>query len=102
MTQFYNNTLCMKAGWLIDLDIITASNYKQLSYRNILNAIRRGYRNTPALMEYDSIPEQFKKQIVKKLSDPHTTTKHFGRFQAQFSKRHWFFTEQNVYFLKEK
>ncbi len=75
MTQFYNNTLCIEAGWLIDSDIISASNYKQLSFRNILNVLRRGCRNTPALIEYDSIPDQFKKEIVKKVGDPREVTK---------------------------
>lgn len=76
MTEFYNNTLCVHAGWLIDEDIISQSNYKLLSFRNALNVIRRGCRNTPALVEYDSIPDRFKKQIVKKVGDPYKATKH--------------------------
>ncbi|MCH4824266.1 hypothetical protein ML462_13905 [Gramella lutea] len=76
MTEYYNNTLCIQAGWLIEADIISQSNYKLLSYRNALNILRRGCRNTPALVEYDSIPDRFKKQIVKKVGDPYKTTKH--------------------------
>lgn len=76
MTEFYNNTLCVQAGWLIEAEIISQSNYKLLSFRNVLNVLRRGCRNTPALVEYDSIPPRFKKEIVKKVGDPYKSTKH--------------------------
>jgi len=65
----YNNTLAVEANWLFEEEIMTVSNYKQLSARGNLNILRRGCLNTPALVAYDSMPERFKKTIVVKLNN---------------------------------
>ena len=70
--QYYNNTLTVEAGWLIDEGIITDVNYRNLTQRKQLNVIRRGCANTPALVQYDSMPERFKRAIVDKVGcDPY-------------------------------
>lgn len=76
MFDYYHNTLCVEAGWLTDSGILSTSNYRNLTQRGSFNVLRRGCRNTPALVEYDSMPERFKKEIVKKVGDPHKSTKH--------------------------
>src|SRR5699024_2802468 len=76
MTEFYNNTLCVQSGWLMASGIVSKTNYRNLTQRDQINILRRGCRNTPALVEYDSIPERFKKEIVKKVGDLKKTTKH--------------------------
>lgn len=77
MFEYYQNTLCVQGGWLLEAEIVKAvGTYKSLTQRGWLNVLRRGCRNTPSLIEYDSIPERFKQEIVKKAGDPHHHTKH--------------------------
>jgi len=65
----YNNTLAVEVSWLLDEDIITPSNYRNLSQRNQVNVLRRGCLNTPALVSYDSLPKRFKEAVVVKLNN---------------------------------
>ena len=65
MVEYYNNTLTLEASWLVEQDIISESNYKQLSARQQLQIVRRGCLNTPALVAYDSMPERFKRRVVE-------------------------------------
>ena len=70
--EYYNNVLCFEAGWLIDNDIVSKSNYDKLTKRNKLQVVRRACRNTPALVAYDSMPDRFKATIKDKIgSDPY-------------------------------
>lgn len=72
MYQFYQNTLTIPARALYDdLGIMSESNYKKLSGCGKLNKVNtaRGLGNI-ARVEFDSIPERFKVQIVKKLGYP--------------------------------
>lgn len=67
MYQFYQNTLTIPARALYDdLGIMTKSNYDKLCRTGKLNRVRtaRGLDNT-ALVEFDSLPERFKVQVVK-------------------------------------
>ncbi|RQO37921.1 hypothetical protein DBR39_13615 [Chryseobacterium sp. KBW03] len=67
MYQFYQNTLTIPAKALYDdLGIMSESNYKKLCSTGKLNKIRTagGLDNT-ALVEFDSIPERFKVQLIK-------------------------------------
>lgn len=65
MVQYYNNTLALEASWLVEQDIVSESNYKQLQMRNKIHVLRRGCMNTPALVAYDSMPERFKRRVVE-------------------------------------
>ena len=79
MFEYYQNTLCVQSGWLLEAEIVKAvGTYKSLTQRGLFNVLRRGCRNTPALVEYDSIPERYKKAIIKIAGDPHATTKHIS------------------------
>lgn len=72
MYQFYQNTLTLPATALYeDLEIISESNYKQLCSRGLLKRVvtARGLGNI-ARIDFDSIPDRFKVQIVKKLGYP--------------------------------
>lgn len=81
MLTYYNNILCVEAGSLYkDLGVLTKYNYDRLLQRGFLNVVRRGCRYTPALVEYESIPERFKKEIVKAIGDPYQRVKH-SKFQ---------------------
>lgn len=65
MVEYYNNTLALEANWLLEHEIISESNYKQLSARQQLQVVRRGCLNTPALVAYDSMPDRFKRKVVE-------------------------------------
>lgn len=82
MLEYHNNILCVQGGWLYrDAGILSESNYKQLISREVMKLVRRACINTPALIEYESIPERFQKQIVEVIGgDPYKKVKH-ARFQ---------------------
>lgn len=72
MYQFYQNTLTIPATILYkDSEIMSESNYKYLCSNGKINKVvtARGLGNK-ALVEFDSIPERFRIQIVKKLGFP--------------------------------
>lgn len=77
--EYFENTLCVEAGWLQAEDIMSNSAYKSLKARGILQIERRACKNTPALINYNSIPDRFKKLIEFKVGDPYRATrfKHF-------------------------
>jgi len=69
--EYYNNVLCVQAGWLYeDTGLITENTYKHMVSRKQINVVRRGCLNTPALVAYDSIPERFRRLIEEKCGDP--------------------------------
>lgn len=75
--EYHNNILCFEAGWLIESDIVTRTNYDNLVRRNQFNVVRRASRNTPALIAYDSMPERIKKAIREKIKgDPYEQVKY--------------------------
>lgn len=72
MYQFYQNTLTIPAKALYeDLDVMSEATYKKLCREGKLNKVvtARGLGNI-ARAEFDSIPDRFKVQIVKKLGYP--------------------------------
>jgi hypothetical protein len=69
MFDTYNNTLCVHASWLCS-DFISKPNYKWLKSQYKLRVLRRGCRNTPALVEYISIPAHIRQLIINKVGDP--------------------------------
>ncbi len=72
MYQFYQNTLTIPAKALYDgLDVMSKPNYDKQCRIGKMNRIRTagGLDNT-ALVEFDTIPDRFKVQIVKKLGYP--------------------------------
>lgn len=74
--EYYNNILCERAEWLIDNGVMTEHQYKHMAHRKQIYVVRRGNRNTPALVAYDSIPDRFKPEIKKALGcDPYAAAK---------------------------
>lgn len=72
MYNFYQNTLTIPATMLYEnSDIMSEDNYKKLCSRGKINKVvtARGLGNK-ALVEFDSIPERFRVQIVKILGYP--------------------------------
>lgn len=74
--EYYNNILCFEAGWLVDNQITTRTNYDNLAKRKQIQVVRRASRNTPALVAYDSMPDRFKEAIKEKIGgDPYKLAK---------------------------
>jgi hypothetical protein len=69
--EYYNNTLTIEAGWLLEQGIMKKPCYDRLVGRNNLQVVRRGCANTPALVAYEAIPERFRKAIEEKIGDPY-------------------------------
>lgn len=75
--EYYQNKLCIEVGWLTDTaKIVSLSNYKYMVREKTINVIRRACKGTPALIEYDSIPERFKVAISQFIGgDPYNKVK---------------------------
>lgn len=72
--QYYNNILAVESSWLVDSGIITFGNYINLRKRKQIHVLRRGCNATPALVEYESLPDRFKVKVKEVLGcDPYET-----------------------------
>ncbi|MBN1116348.1 MAG: hypothetical protein JXA77_04035 [Bacteroidales bacterium] len=74
--QYFNNILCIEASKLIKSQgnpegLITKDHYDVLKHRNRIRLIRRSSFNTPALIEFDTLPSKFKEDLIQKFGDPH-------------------------------
>ena len=67
MIEYYNNTLAVEANWLIESGIMSESQYAKMCQRHQLNVVRRGCRNTPALVGYEAMPDKFKREVDREL-----------------------------------
>lgn len=67
MVDYVNNNLAIEAGWLIDQGITSKDNYDAYVKRHKMRVVRRGCRNTPAMIDYESMPDRFKRAVCEKL-----------------------------------
>ncbi len=56
--EYYNNILCIPVREL--LEVMSASNYRQLAARGKLQVARRGCRGRCALVVFDSLPDKYR------------------------------------------
>jgi len=70
--EYFENKLCVAADWLEENGILSRDNLRQLATRNKANIVRRGGgMDTPALTEYERLPERFKAAIRDIIGDPY-------------------------------
>ena len=69
--QYYNNILSVEASWLLSHGIMSAECYRSLTRRNDIDVLRRGCRNTPALVAYESLPERFRRKVDALVREPY-------------------------------
>lgn len=74
--------LCISGAEIIG-SICKKPAYDQLVQRGKIKVVRRGCYNTPSLVEYDSIPDRLKKEIVRIYGDPHQEAAKQSGLQAQ-------------------
>ncbi|SKC11421.1 hypothetical protein SAMN05660477_03105 [Soonwooa buanensis] len=72
MYQFYNNILTVPARALYeDLDVMSKSNYDKLCRLGKIDRVRQGKGlDNHALVDFESLPERFRVDVVKKLGYP--------------------------------
>lgn len=77
MLDYYDNILCIEGGWLTGAGaIMKKSAYDTLVARGQLTVVRNGGGpGRPALIAYDSIPEQYKKLIESQVGNVQRTAK---------------------------
>ena len=78
MFEHYNNQLCVHGGWLYKgAKVMKKYHYDNYTRRGPFNVLRKaGGRNTPALIAWVSIPQEYQEQIIDKYGDPTETAKH--------------------------
>ncbi|MCT4559840.1 MAG: hypothetical protein N4A41_00530 [Crocinitomicaceae bacterium] len=74
MYQTFNSTIGIEPRVLIDQGILTQYNYQNLVNRGYIKSLRRACRNTPALIDFQSLPSRFKKEVIERFGDPKKTT----------------------------
>ncbi|WP_146014613.1 hypothetical protein [Hoylesella buccalis] len=65
--EYYGNKLCISYHELVESGIMTASNYKSLTYRKKMDVVRRGggARGNCALIAIDSLPSKYRIRVYK-------------------------------------
>lgn len=73
--EYYNNILAVESRWMIDSGIMTIAQYDHSVARKQIHVLRRGCNATPALVEYESLPERFKQKVKDIVGDPYKIVK---------------------------
>lgn len=73
--EMYNNILCVRGSSLIvsesnPLGIMPEGTYKSLVYRKKIRVVRRGCNETPALIEFETMPAKYRKLVKERFGDP--------------------------------
>lgn len=73
--EYYNGILCISGKELIKSEmntqgIISEGGYNSWVYRKRINVVRRGCNETPALIEFASLPSKYKDLAKKRFGDP--------------------------------
>lgn len=93
MFEYYQNTLCVQSSWLLENDIISQTNVKNLVQRGKIKKLTIGGNGRKALVAYESIPDRFKKIIREKVGDPYASVKNivFGDYMEwDYDAEHYF------------
>jgi hypothetical protein len=75
MAEYFENKLCVSAGELIGA-IMSKSCYDKQQQRGKIKVIRRACYDTPALIEFASLPVKYKNEYVRVYGDPCQLNKH--------------------------
>ena len=86
--EYHNNILCVTGGELILSEenpkgVVTIFNYKNLVNRGRIKVLRRACYGTPALIDFYSIPIQYRETWISKNGDPNQKAKE-NKFLAAY------------------
>lgn len=97
MAEYFDNKLCVSAGELIGA-IMSKSCYDKQQQRGKIKVIRRACYDTPALIEFASLPVKYKNEYVRVYGDPCQLNKHteFKKYLADDFKAFEFFSNYQL------
>lgn len=97
MAEYYENKLCISASELIG-EIMSKSCYDQMKYKGKINVLRRGCYDTPALIEFASLPFKYKSEYIRLHGDPSSKNKYseFMKYVADDFKAIDFFNNYQL------
>lgn len=73
--QYYKNILTVEASWLINQGVMTRVNYQNLTMRKDIRVVRRACRGQEALVDYESMPERFRRKVDAIVKDPYKSVR---------------------------
>lgn len=65
MFETHKGRLCVLARWLTTAGVITEANYRTLTGRGQLLVARRGGFRTPALVDYETMPQRLRERVAE-------------------------------------
>lgn len=89
----HNNILCVQASWIVENEIISESNYKQLCSRGHLKKLTTGGNGRKALIQFDTMRSDIKNKVIELAGDPYAkvTTITFTDYIEDDQKAYEFF-----------
>lgn len=69
--MYQNNILCIHASWMIENNILSGPNYKQLCSRGHLTKITTGGNGRKALIQFDTMRSDLKTKVIEIAGDPY-------------------------------
>ncbi len=70
MMEYYNNVLCISAGTLIEEGFMSKPLYDWNLHKRRIKKVRRGCKNTPALVAVDSLPLDILAAVKARYGEP--------------------------------
>lgn len=71
MFEYYNNTLCVQGGWLIEALNLTINTYWSYCKRKHLNVFRKGGNGRSALIQFDTMRQDIKEKVIQIAGNPY-------------------------------
>jgi len=68
--EYYNNVLCISRSTLVDEGFMSKASYDKKLQRGRIKRIRRGCKNTPALVAVDSLPSDILAAVKARYGEP--------------------------------
>ena len=98
MYESFGNTIAVPVKAIIDSGIMTESNYKQLVLRKKVKVLQRGCLGTPALADFSSFPERFRRVMETVFGDPKAerSTNALDEFLGQDTKAMEYYSSYEV------
>jgi len=98
MYETFGNTIAVPVRQIVDSGFISESNYKKLVRTNKVKVLQRGCLGTPAMADFSSFPERFRKAIEMEWGDPKAkqNTNALDEFLGQDTKAIEFFSSYEV------
>lgn len=98
MYETFGNTIAVPVRQIVDSGFISESNYKKLVRTNKVKVLQRGCLGTPAMADFSSLPERFRKAIEMEWGDPKAkrNTNALDEFLGQDTKAIEFYSSYEV------